>query len=135
MGYQTFFEDFVMSLDPKIRISSKERLKTLHIKVTERQADQLYKIATNHRTTTQNILTAFVEFALNTYNSGKSVHVWAEGSEEMKEFRKDLKVGDQIIASGIIGRIRKLDDILVHVEVAPNVVLEILREVVTDTLT
>ncbi len=48
--------------------------------------------------------------------------------KQHQEFLKSLKVGDEVITSGgIIGRIAKLTDNIVSLEVAPKVIIRIAR--------
>ena len=51
--------------------------------------------------------------------------------QEMDSMLSTLKVGDSVIASGIFGEITKIKDNVLHIKVADNVRIRVLRSAVT----
>jgi len=55
-------------------------------------------------------------------------------AKEHKSMLDALQKGDEVVAVGIVGRITKLDDNYVSLEVADNVVIQVQKQAVNQLL-
>jgi preprotein translocase subunit YajC len=55
-------------------------------------------------------------------------------SKETKAMLDGLQKGDEVIAVGILGKVDKLNDNFVSVEIAPNVVIQVQKGAITTLL-
>lgn len=56
-------------------------------------------------------------------------------SKEQKKMLSALKVGDEIISdSGIVGKINKLDDSFIHLEIASKVIIKIQKQAISKIM-
>jgi len=55
-------------------------------------------------------------------------------AKEHRSMVEALAKGDEVIAMGILGRIEKISDNYVHLEVAPNITIQVQRQAVTTLL-
>jgi preprotein translocase subunit YajC len=55
-------------------------------------------------------------------------------AKEHRAMVDDLKAGDEVVALGIVGRIAKVGDVYISVEVAKNVTLQLEKQTVNKVL-
>ena len=55
-------------------------------------------------------------------------------AKEVKTMLEGLQKGDEVIAVGILGRIEKLSDNYLTLEIAPNVTVQVQKQAVTQLL-
>jgi len=55
-------------------------------------------------------------------------------AKEVKTMLEGLQKGDEVIAVGILGKISKINDNYVSVEVAPNVTIQVQKSAITTLL-
>jgi preprotein translocase subunit YajC len=55
-------------------------------------------------------------------------------AKEHKEMLEKLQKGDEVVAIGILGKVTKLDDNYVGLEIADNVVIQVQRQAVNQLL-
>ena len=120
--------------DVKIRIQEREPMVNVTHKLPPQLKEELERVASKQGVAQGEIVRAFLEFALDAYKKGKVTRIWGEGSENMKKFRAELAVGDVVIASGNVGKLTDLDELFVKMEIAKGVVIQTLREGVTDVV-
>lgn len=118
----------------RIRIQEREPMINVTFKLPPKFKEELEQVAEKHEVAQGEVVRAFLEFAFDAYRKGKVTRVWGDGSEKMRKFRADLAVGDVVIANGNVGKLKELDDFFVKMEVAKGVVIQTLREGVTDVI-
>ncbi|MFK7874145.1 MAG: preprotein translocase subunit YajC [Oligoflexales bacterium] len=78
------------------------------------------------------IVRSFLEYGLASYREG---HILRVGDDDfMKSFRKELRVGDEVIASGIYGVIRSIESEAITLEIADAIIIKVWKESVSDLL-
>jgi len=55
-------------------------------------------------------------------------------AKEHKTMLEQLQKGDEVVAVGILGRIEKISDNFLSVEIAPNVTIQVQKQAVTQLL-
>ena len=90
---------------------------------------EIRKIAALEGIPAQDLLASFINSGIKNYRENGSLR---SNSFDWAEFRRKLKIGDTVLANGLIGKIKRRDEEFCRLEISPGVVIEMLIEAITD---
>lgn len=90
------------------------------------------KVAQKEGVSSGEIVRAFMSFALEAYRDGRVINVW--GTQMMDHFRKQVRAGDNVIASLIFGKVLEIAKESFKMETTEGVVLKMHLEALTDII-